>query len=159
MSLGILIVDDSDYMRSRLKSALGDDEYHVVAEAPNGAWAVKHYQEHREDVDLVLMDIVMDTANGVKATAAIKELDADASIIMCTSVGQHKKMKLARQAGADGYVTKPFTDEEVATAISEVLAAGERVGDDAEPDEDGDADSDPETDAESDTDTEAESTA
>jgi len=159
MSLGILIVDDSDYMRSRLKSALGDDEYHVVAEAPNGAWAVKHYQEHREDVDLVLMDIVMDTANGVKATAAIKELDADARVIMCTSVGQHKKMKLARQAGADGYVTKPFTDEEVATAINEVLAAGESVGDDAEPDEDGDADSDPETDAESDTDTEAESTA
>jgi DNA-binding NarL/FixJ family response regulator len=107
----------------------------------------------------VLMDIVMDTANGVKATAAIKEPDADAGIIMCTSVGQHKKMKLARQAGADGYVTKPFTDEEVATAISEVLAAGERVGDDAEPDEDGDADSDQETDAESDTDTEAESTA
>ncbi len=159
MSLGILIVDDSDYMRSRLKSALGDDEYHVVAEAPDGAWAVKRYQEHREDVDLVLMDIVMDTANGVKATAAIKELDVDAGIIMCTSVGQHKKMKLARQAGADGYVTKPFTDEEVATAISEVLAAGERVGDDAEPDEDGDADSDQKTDAESDTDTEAESTA
>ncbi len=139
MSLGILIVDDSDYMRSRLKSALGDDEYHVVAEAPNGAWAVKHYQEHREDVDLVLMDIVMDTANGVKATAAITELDADAKIVMCTSVGQHKKMKLAREAGADGYVTKPFTDEEVATAISEVLADGESVGDDADPDEDDDA--------------------
>lgn len=155
MSLGILIVDDSDYMRSRLKSALGDDEYHVVAEAPDGAWAVKRYQEHREDVDLVLMDIVMDTANGVKATAAIKELDVDAGIIMCTSVGQHKKMKLARQAGADGYVTKPFTDEEVATAISEVLAAGERVGDDSG--HDGDPDTD--TDAESDTDTEAESTA
>lgn len=149
MSLGILIVDDSDYMRSRLKSALGDDEYHVVAEAPNGAWAVKHYQEHREDVDLVLMDIVMDTANGVKATAAIKELDADAKVVMCTSVGQHKKMKLARKAGADGYVTKPFTDEEVATAISEVLAAGETVGDDGDPDADSDTDSDADTEAES----------
>jgi two-component system chemotaxis response regulator CheY len=164
MSVGILIVDDSDYMRSRLKSALGDDEYHVVAEAPNGAWAVKHYQEHRDEVDLVLMDIVMDTANGVKATAAITELDADAKIVMCTSVGQHKKMKLAREAGADGYVTKPFSDEEVATAISEVLAAGESVGDDAGSDGDDDADAEPTdadagTDADAETDTEAESTA
>jgi two-component system chemotaxis response regulator CheY len=141
MSLGILIVDDSDYMRSRLKSALGDDEYHVVAEAPNGAWAVKHYQEHREDVDLVMMDIVMDTANGVKATAAIKELDSNPHIIMCTSVGQHKKMKLARQAGADGYITKPFTDEEVATAIAEVVGDGVvGSGDDPDPDAGGDAD-------------------
>lgn len=135
MSLGILIVDDSDYMRSRLKSALDDDEYRVVAEAPNGAWAVKHYQEHREEVDLVLMDIVMEKANGVKATAAIKELDADARVVMCTSVGQHKKMKLAAKAGADGYVTKPFSDEDIADAVREVMGDGADAGGDtgAEP--------------------------
>ncbi|WP_254536969.1 response regulator [Halomarina litorea] len=120
--IGILIVDDSDYMRSRLKSVLDEDTYVVVDEAPNGAWAVQKYKEHREDVDVVLMDIVMRKANGVKATAAIKHIDPDARVLMCTSVGQRKKMKLAARAGADGYVTKPFDDEDIVTAIDGILA-------------------------------------
>ena len=123
MTLGILIVDDSDFMRSRLKKALDDDVYTIVAEAPNGAWAVKRYKQYREQIDLVLMDIVMRKANGVKATAAIKELDPDVKVIMCTSVGQRKKMKLAARAGADGYVTKPFDDEDIIGAINDVMGA------------------------------------
>lgn len=125
MTLGVLIVDDSDFMRRRLKKALEGDDYEIVAEAPNGAWAVKEYNKHGEDIDLVLMDIVMRKANGVKATAAIKRLDEDAKIIMCTSVGQRKKMKLAARAGADGYVTKPFSDEDLVAAVTDVM------GDDA----------------------------
>lgn len=121
MSLGILIVDDSDYMRSRIKSALDGDDYYIVGEAPNGAWAVKLYKKHSERVDLVLMDIVMEKANGVKATAAIKKIDADTKVIMCTSVGQRKKMKLAAKAGADGYVTKPFSADDIRAAIADVV--------------------------------------
>ncbi|MEF8819754.1 MAG: response regulator [Haloferacaceae archaeon] len=121
MTLGILIVDDSDYMRARIKSALDEDEFEIVDEAQNGAWAVKKFKQHQEDVDLVMMDIVMRKANGVKATAAIKKLDPDTRVIMCTSVGQKKKMHLAAKAGADGYITKPFGDEDVVEAIAEVM--------------------------------------
>jgi two-component system chemotaxis response regulator CheY len=124
MTLGVLIVDDSDFMRRRLKKALEGDEYEIVAEAPNGAWAVREYNKHGEEIDLVLMDIVMRKANGVKATAAIKRLDEDAKIIMCTSVGQRKKMKLAARAGADGYVTKPFSDEDLVAAVTDVMGEG-----------------------------------
>ncbi|WP_152042488.1 response regulator [Salinigranum salinum] len=121
MTVGILLVDDSNYMRSRLKSALDDDEYEVVDEASNGAWAVQKYKEQTDDIDVVLMDIVMRKANGVKATAAIKHLDKDARVIMCTSVGQRKKMELAARAGADGYITKPFDDDEIVRAIRSIL--------------------------------------
>jgi two-component system chemotaxis response regulator CheY len=123
MTVGILIVDDSNYMRSRLKSALDDDEYEVVDEASNGAWAVQKYKEQADDIDVVLMDIVMRKANGVKATAAIKHLDKDARVIMCTSVGQRKKMELAARAGADGYITKPFDDDEIVRAIRSILVS------------------------------------
>jgi two-component system chemotaxis response regulator CheY len=118
--IGIMVVDDSDYMRSRLRSAL-DDDYEVIEEASNGAWAVQKYKEHSDEIDLVLMDIVMRKANGVKATAAIKQLDPDACVVMCTSVGQRKKMKLAARAGADGYVIKPFDDDEIAEAIQSIV--------------------------------------
>jgi two-component system chemotaxis response regulator CheY len=122
MTLGILIVDDSDFMRQRIKSALADHDYEIVGEAPNGAWAVQEYKEHRDEIDVVLMDIVMRKANGLKATAAIRRLDEDAKIVMCTSVGQRKKVELAARAGAKAYVTKPFDDEDLTNAVESTLS-------------------------------------
>jgi two-component system chemotaxis response regulator CheY len=121
MKAGILIVDDSEFMRQRVKSALSEDVYHIVDEAPNGAWAIQKYKENADSIDLILMDIVMRKANGLKATAAIKKLDDDVSVIMCTSVGQRQKIKLAARAGADAYITKPFEDEELTDAIEGVI--------------------------------------
>ena len=122
MSIGLLIVDDSDFMRQRVKSALAGGDYEIVAEAPNGAWAVQQYKEHRDEIDVVLMDIVMRKANGLKSTAAIKQLDEEARVVMCTSVGQRKKIELAARAGADAYVTKPFDDEDLTDAVESTLA-------------------------------------
>jgi two-component system chemotaxis response regulator CheY len=79
------------------------------------------YKEHEPDI--VMMDVVMPKCNGIKATAAIKKLDPNARVIMCTSVGQREKMKLAVKAGADGYVTKPFEEESVMKALKDVVPA------------------------------------
>lgn len=121
MSVGILVVDDSDYMRTHVSSALSGEMFDIVAEATDGAEAVKLFKQHRDEIDLVMMDIVMRKANGVKAAAAITELDSGTRIIMCTSVGQRKKMKLAAKAGADGYIIKPFDADDVEEAVNEVL--------------------------------------
>lgn len=120
MSTGVLIVDDSHFMRNLLRQIL-EEEYHIVGEAANGAEAVKLYKER--DPDVVMMDIVMPKCNGIKATAAIKKIDPDARVIMCTSVGQREKMKLAVKAGADGYVTKPFEEPNVRKALTDVATA------------------------------------
>jgi len=119
MSTGVLIVDDSHFMRNLLRQIVEQD-HRIVGEATNGAEAVKLYKEH--DPDLVMMDIVMPKCNGIKATAAIKKIDPDARVIMCTSVGQREKMKLAVKAGADGYVTKPFEEPSVRKALTDVAA-------------------------------------
>ncbi|MEF8756851.1 MAG: response regulator [Halobacteriales archaeon] len=120
MSQGVLIVDDSHFMRNLLTQIL-EGEFDIVGEASNGAEAVKMYKEHEPDI--VMMDVVMPKANGIKATAAIKKLDPNARVIMCTSVGQREKMKLAVKAGADGYVTKPFEEESVMKALKDVVPA------------------------------------
>ena len=120
MSKGVLIVDDSHFMRNLLTQIL-EGEFDIVGEASNGAEAVKMYKEHEPDI--VMMDVVMPKCNGIKATAAIKKLDPNARVIMCTSVGQREKMKLAVKAGADGYVTKPFEEESVMKALQDVVPA------------------------------------
>ncbi|PSP78124.1 response regulator [Halobacteriales archaeon QS_1_68_20] len=120
MSQGVLIVDDSHFMRNLLTQIL-EGEFDIVGEASNGAEAVKMYKE--QEPDIVMMDVVMPKCNGIKATAAIKKLDPNARVIMCTSVGQREKMKLAVKAGADGYVTKPFEEESVMKALRDVVPA------------------------------------
>jgi two-component system chemotaxis response regulator CheY len=107
-------------MRNLLTQIL-EGEFDIVGEASNGAEAVKMYKEHEPDI--VMMDVVMPKCNGIKATAAIKKLDPNARVIMCTSVGQREKMKLAVKAGADGYVTKPFEEESVMKALQDVVPA------------------------------------
>jgi two-component system chemotaxis response regulator CheY len=130
MSLGILIVDDSDFMRKRVRSALDQGTYRIVGEAENGARAVQTYKEHTDDIDVVLMDIVMRKANGLKATAAIKQLDPDAKVVMCTSVGQRKKIDLAARAGADAYIMKPFDNDDLFDALQGVAGEDQPQGTD-----------------------------
>ncbi|MUV58416.1 two-component system, chemotaxis family, response regulator CheY [Halogeometricum rufum] len=119
MASTVLVVDDSAFMRNLLKQLL-DGEHEVVGEAENGVEAVELYREL--DPDVVTMDVVMPIRNGIEATTEIKSLDANASVIMCTSVGQEEKMREAVEAGADGYITKPFQKPNVLQAIDDVVS-------------------------------------
>ena len=120
MAKQVLLVDDSEFMRNLLREIL-EEEFEIADEAENGVEAVEMYKEY--EPDLVMMDIVMPIRDGIEATSEIKEFDASAHIIMCTSIGQEEKMKKAVKAGADGYITKPFQKPSVMDAISDVLTA------------------------------------
>lgn len=119
MTKQVLLADDSEFMRNLLRELL-QEEFDIVGEAENGVEAVELYREH--DPDFVMMDVVMPIRDGIDATADIKSFDADAHVIVCTSVGQEEKMKKAVKAGADGYITKPFQKPSVMDAIADVLA-------------------------------------
>jgi two-component system, chemotaxis family, chemotaxis protein CheY len=120
MATTVLIVDDSEFMRNLLREILEED-HEVVGEAENGVEAVEMYEEAKPD--LVTMDVVMPVRDGIEATSAIKGTNPDANVIMCTSVGQEEKMKMAVKAGADGYITKPFQKPNVVEAIRDVVPA------------------------------------
>ncbi|KAB1196565.1 MULTISPECIES: chemotaxis protein CheY [Haloferax] len=120
MASKVLVVDDSAFMRNLLKQLL-EGEHEVVGEAENGVEAVELYREL--DPDVVTMDVVMPIRNGIEATSEIKTEDPGASVIMCTSVGQEEKMREAVEAGADGYITKPFQKPNVLQAIADVIQA------------------------------------
>ncbi|ATW88562.1 two-component system chemotaxis response regulator CheY [Halohasta litchfieldiae] len=120
MAKRVLIADDSEFMRNLLREILEGD-FDIVGEAENGVEAVDLYNEH--DPDIVMMDIVMPIRSGIEATDEITNENADAKIIMCTSVGQEEKMKEAIKAGASGYITKPFQKPNVLEAINDVIPA------------------------------------
>lgn len=77
-----------------------------MAEAENGAQAVEKYKEHSPD--LVTMDITMPEMDGISALKEIKQIDAQARIIMCSAMGQQSMVIDAIQAGAKDFIVKPF---------------------------------------------------
>lgn len=119
MAQTVLIVDDAAFMRMMIKDILEKNGYEVIAEAENGNLAVEKYKEFTPD--LVTMDITMPEKDGVTALKEIKALDPNATIIMCSAMGQQAMVIDAIQAGAKDFIVKPFQAERVIEAVSKAL--------------------------------------
>lgn len=118
MAKRILITDDALFMRVTLKKILTENGFEVVGEAQNGQEAVNLYQQLKPDV--VTMDITMPEMDGLQALKAIKAIDPNASIVMCTAMGQKNMVVEAIQAGAKDFIVKPFQPERVLEAMAKV---------------------------------------
>ncbi len=115
----VLIVDDTAFMRKLLRNILFSGGFDIVGEAENGKQAVEMYKQLKPD--LVMLDIVMPEMNGIEALKAIKQIDPNAKVIMCTAVGQEKIVKAAIKLGARGYIVKPFQAQKVIEEAKKVL--------------------------------------
>ena len=115
----VLIVDDAAFMRMRIKDILTKGGYEIAAEAENGAKAVEKYKE--VSPDLVLMDITMPEMDGIQAVKAIRSVDPNAKIVMCSAMGQQAMVIESIQAGAKDFIVKPFQPERVLEAVKKVI--------------------------------------
>lgn len=115
----VLIVDDAAFMRMMIKDILEKNGYEVVGEAQNGLEAVEKYDELRPD--LVTMDITMPEMDGIEALKKIREINSDATVIMCSAMGQQAMVIDAIQAGAKDFIVKPFQAERVLEAVKKAL--------------------------------------
>ena len=119
MAKNILICDDAAFMRMMIKDILTKNGYNVAGEAENGLKAVEKFKE--VNPDLVLMDITMPEMDGIQALKKIKETDPNASIIMCSAMGQQAMVIEAIQSGAKDFIVKPFQAERVLEAVKKVV--------------------------------------
>lgn len=115
MSNKLLVCDDSSFMRRAIIQVLEGAGYAVVGEAETGADAVRMFRELRPDV--VTMDVVMPDLSGLEAVREIVSEHGDAHIVMCSAVGQEAFVSQAMEAGAAGYVVKPFKPEQLLEAV------------------------------------------
>lgn len=118
MSKKLLIVDDAAFMRMMLKDILKNEDYEIE-EASNGYEAIEKYKEFKPD--LVTMDITMPELDGIGALKGIKEVDKDATVIMCSAMGQQEMVLDAVKEGAKDFIVKPFQKERVLEAVGNIL--------------------------------------
>ena len=115
----ILIVDDSQFMRSMIKSYLNRAGYIDILESPNGIDAIEKYKKYHPD--LVIMDITMNKMDGVETLNRIKQIDNDSKVIMCQAMGQEQFILKAINFGANDFIVKPFTYERIISQVRKII--------------------------------------
>jgi two-component system chemotaxis response regulator CheY len=115
----LLLVDDAAYMRRLIGIMAKKGGHEVVGEADTGQKAIELYSQLKPD--LVILDILMPDMNGLQVLKKIKEIDADARILMCTASEQSTHVQEAINSGAAGYVVKPFTQDVLNEKITGAL--------------------------------------
>lgn len=111
----VLITDDSQLIRAILKNYMIKEGYEVI-EAKDGNESINKFKEFNPDI--VFMDIMMPNGlDGFSAVKEIRKINPKVKIIMVTSVKEQKEMDEAKKLDINGYITKPFSKEDILNAI------------------------------------------
>lgn len=104
----ILIVEDTEHIRKLVKAILKNENIDVE-EAVTGEEAINKIQQGNK-YELILMDVMLPKIDGINTTKKIREI-TETPIIFLTALSDERSQIIAYEAGADGYITKPFSKE------------------------------------------------
>ncbi|MEO5367252.1 MAG: response regulator [Magnetococcus sp. WYHC-3] len=121
----LLTIDDSRTIR-RVIAGIGSMLGFEVLEAENGSVGLRVLAERGDEIGLVLLDWNMPGMNGLEVLKAIKGDPRwmHIPVMMVTTEGEKDYIVQAIQAGASHYLTKPFSQEDMASRIMEALGMG-----------------------------------
>lgn len=126
----VLIIDDSAVMRKIVESALrhsglGLDEVLQAANGVEGLAAIEKAASHGEPLDLILCDVHMPALDGLGflLEKPLRNLAAGVPVVMITADATDPHLLRAIAAGAQGYISKPFTVQQVRAILSSVLGS------------------------------------
>jgi DNA-binding NarL/FixJ family response regulator len=122
VTVRVLLADDHRILREGLRRSLEAQGLEVVGEAADGEEAVELAEQLRPDV--VLMDLSMPVLDGVEATRRIRERRPEVRVVVLTMHADEATMARAVRVGADGYLVKDCSSDEIADTLR-LVAAGE----------------------------------
>lgn len=116
--LKVLVCDDSILIRKKMNDLLKKAGVAEVIEANDGMQSVDMYKEHKPDI--VFMDIVMPLKTGLDALKEIKAFDADAKVVMVSTIGTQAHLVDAIKAGAFEFLQKPIKAEDIVKVFDKI---------------------------------------
>ena len=114
-----LVVDDSVLARNMLAAVLDQAGFSAVDHAADGREAIQQVENNAYDV--VLLDWNMPNMLGLDALKEIRSLGKQMPVIMVTSISDSKRVQEAIEAGANGYVLKPFKPDDLIEKVRDAL--------------------------------------
>lgn len=121
----LLIVDDSLIARNAVERSASSGQITEVLRAGDGEQAVALFDAHRPE--LVTIDLTMPRLDGLGAISRIRELEPQASILVISALNSYKTALDAINRGACGFLTKPFTLEEVSEALGQLIVHAQQA--------------------------------
>jgi PAS domain S-box-containing protein len=116
----VLVVDDEPAIREMESELLGALGYRAIA-AENGEDACRIFRERRGEIDLVLLDIIMPKMGGREAFRALREMSPGLAVLLSSGYSVEGLAQEILDEGANGFIQKPFTMQELARTIRGIL--------------------------------------
>lgn len=120
----VLVVDDESLIRSVIKEYLIIEKYEVI-EAENGLEAIDKVLKN--DIDIIIMDIMMPKMDGYTACKEIKKLKNDIPFIFLSARNEEYDKLIGFDLGIDDYVTKPFSPRELVARVKAIIKRVEKT--------------------------------
>ncbi len=121
MASTIIAVDDSETMLSMIKQTLEMGGYNVIL-GRDGKDGLAKFQENKDTIELVITDINMPVMDGITLIKEIRKLDADIPILTLTTESEDGMKQKGYDAGANGWIVKPFRPAQFLDIIKQVLS-------------------------------------
>ncbi len=116
----VLVVDDESRMRKLIKDFLIQKDYNIL-EAEDGEKALKVYEENKEKINLILLDVMMPKLDGWSVLRQIRQSNKALPIVMLTARAEEQDELFGFELGVDEYITKPFSPKILVARVEAIL--------------------------------------
>jgi len=116
----VLLVDDEELIRITAKGLLESLGYNVVL-AINGEEGIKTFAERKDEIGLIILDMIMPVMGGREAFEKMRNINPDIPILIASGFAKEEHLALLRKQGLSGFLQKPFRISELAIKVSEAL--------------------------------------
>ena len=120
----ILVIDDEELIRLTASALLRSLGYRVIL-ATNGLEGVETFGEAKDEVDLIILDMIMPIMGGREAFAKLREIDPTIPVVIASGFAKEEDMNLLKSHGINGFLNKPFRKIELAEIVANNLRKGE----------------------------------
>ena len=116
----ILVVDDESRIRKLIKDFLRQENY-TVLEAEDGEDALNVFEQNKNKIDLIILDVMMPKFDGWSVLRKIRQDNTQIPIIMLTARAEEQDELFGFELGVDEYITKPFSPKILVARVNTVL--------------------------------------
>lgn len=116
----ILVVDDEEQIRTMAKDMLEGFGYSVMV-AETGPEAVEIFGEHRDKIDMILLDMVMPRMSGEKTFRELRNIDPEIKTLLTSGFSQSGRASEILKEGANGFIQKPYQVSELVLKVRSIL--------------------------------------
>ena len=118
--LTVLVVDDESRMRKLIKDFLKQKNFNIL-EAEDGEVALKVYNENKDKINLILLDVMMPKLDGWSVLRQIRQENKTIPIVMLTARAEEQDELFGFELGVDEYISKPFSPKILVARVEAIL--------------------------------------